>query len=103
MLSRSDNSNLIEGHMLRITENVESGKTVRLRLDGTINAESLPELEEICSQHRGNDGRVIVLDFAGVVFVTDEVAKKLMKLRSGRLRIINCSPFIETLLKTVQR
>ena len=92
-----------EMDMLRITENLENGKTVRLRLDGTLNALSLPELEEICSRHQTEDTKVILLDLAGVIFMTDEMAKKLVELRSDRLRIINCSPFIEMLLKTVER
>ena len=87
--------------MLRITESLEADQTVRLRLDGTVNAQSLPELEEICSIHLGNNGQVIVLDLAGVDFMTDEGAKKLVELRSDRFRIINCSPFIETLLEAV--
>jgi hypothetical protein len=88
--------------MLRITENLENAKTVRLRLDGTLNALSLPELEEVCSRHRSDDGKVTLLDLAGVVFMNDESAKKLVELRSDRLKIINCSPFIETLLQTVE-
>ena len=91
-----------EMDMLRIAENLENGKTVRLRLDGTLNPLSLPELEAVCSRHQ-SDGKIILLDLAGVVFMTDEIAKKLVKLRSDRLRIINSSPFIETLLKTVER
>jgi anti-anti-sigma regulatory factor len=89
--------------MLRITENLENGKTVRLRLDGTVSPVSLPELEEICSRHQGTDGRVILLDLAGVVFMNDEVARKFVALRNDRLRIINCSPFIEALLETVEK
>jgi anti-anti-sigma regulatory factor len=89
--------------MLRITENLENGKTVRLRLDGSVSAVSLPDLEEICSRHRGTDAKVILLDLAGVVFMNDEVARKFVELRNERLRIINCSPFIEALLKTVER
>jgi len=89
--------------MLRITENLENGKTVRLRLDGTVSAVSLPELEEICSRHQGTDARVILLDLAGVVFMNDEAARKFVELRNDRLRIINCSPFIEALLKTVEK
>jgi len=88
--------------MLRITENLESGKTVRLRLDGTISTASLPELEEICSRHQTANATVILLDLAGVVFMSDETARKLLELRDDRLRIINCSPFIETLLSTVE-
>lgn len=89
--------------MLRITENSENCKTVRLRLDGTLTAASYSELEALCTQYQGSDDKIIVLDMAGVVFMNDEVAKKCVKLQSDRLRIINCSPFIETLLKTVER
>ena len=88
--------------MLRITENLENGKTVRLRLDGTVSAVSLPELEEICSRHQGADAKIIFLDLGGVVFMSDEVARQFVALRNDLLRIINCSPFIETLLKTVE-
>jgi hypothetical protein len=35
--------------------------------------------------------------------MNNEVASKLAGLRSEQLRIINCSPFIETLLNTVER
>ena len=89
--------------MLRITENSENGKTVRLRIDGTLTEICYPELESICAQHQGREGTVLLLDMAGVVFMQDEVAKKLANLRGERLRIINCSPFIETLLETVTR
>ena len=88
--------------MLKITENIETDKTIRLRLDGTLNTVSLPELEEICSRHRSDNDKVTVLDLAGVVFMNDEIAKKLIELRSDRLRIINCSPYIELLFQTVE-
>lgn len=87
--------------MLRITESWENGKAVRLRLDGTLNAVSWPELEEICCRHRADNGKVILLDLAGVAFMNDEIAARLVELRSDRLRIVNCSPFIESLLQTV--
>ena len=89
--------------MLRITEDSENGKTVRLRIDGTLTEIGYPELESICARHQRSDGIVLLLDMAGVVFMQDEVAKKLANLRGERLRIINCSPFIETLLETVTR
>ena len=88
--------------MLRITENSENGHTVRLRLDGIINTISLPELQATCSRHRKGDDKIILLDLAGVTFMNDEAAQKLVSLRSDRLRIINCSPFIEALLATVE-
>ena len=89
--------------MLRITENSENGKTVRLRIDGTLTEIGYPELESICARHQRSDGIVLLLDMAGVVFMQDDVARKLASLRGDRLRIINCSPFIETLLETVTR
>jgi anti-anti-sigma regulatory factor len=88
--------------MLKITEHFENAKTVRLRLDGTLNAVALHEVEEICSRHQGENGKVTLLDLAGVVFMNDESAKRLVELRSDRLKIINCSPFIEMLLQTVE-
>jgi anti-anti-sigma regulatory factor len=89
--------------MLRITENTENGKTVRLRLDGIINSASYDELVAVCSRHQESAGKVILVDMAGVVFMNNEMASKLAGLRSDKLRIINCSPFIETLLNTVER
>ena len=88
--------------MLRITENDDNGKTVRLRLDGTVNSTSYAELEAACSHHQETAGKVILVDMAGVVFMNNEVASKLARLRTEQLRIINCSPFIETLLNTVE-
>jgi anti-anti-sigma regulatory factor len=89
--------------MLRITENSENEKTVRLRLDGTVTSTSYAELEATCSRHREAPSKIILVDMAGVVFMNNEVASKLAGLRSERLRIINCSPFIETLLATVEK
>jgi anti-anti-sigma regulatory factor len=87
--------------MLRITENYENGKTVRLRLDGTISPASFDELEQTCSRHQEeNEEKFILLDMSGVVFMTNDTASKMVRLRGERLRIINCSPFIETLLNT---
>lgn len=87
--------------MLRITENTEDGKTIRLRLDGTVDLTSYAELTAACSRHRQVPGTIILVDMAGVAFMNNEVATKVAGLRSEQLRIINCSPFIETLLNTV--
>lgn len=89
--------------MLRITESIENDKTIRLRLDGTITAESLAEIDQTCILHRQKDRRTIILDMAGVRFMNAESAQKLAQLRGKDLRIINCSPFIATLLDTAER
>ena len=87
--------------MLRITENLENGTAIRLRLDGTISVESYADLEQVFQRYNTSAGRTIILDMAGVDFISDEPARQLVKLRGERLRIINCSPFIVTLLETL--
>ena len=87
--------------MLRITKNSHSGKTVSFRLDGTLTAASCADLEALCSHYQESEGKLVQLDMAGVVFMNEEVAKRLVELRSDRLSIINCSPFIEMLLRMV--
>lgn len=87
--------------MLRITQSSPDDETVSLRLDGTLTATACGELEALCSEYQESDGKIIHLDMAGVVFMNEEVAKRLVELRSNRLSIINCSPFVEMLLSTV--
>jgi anti-anti-sigma regulatory factor len=88
--------------MLRITENSENSKTTRLRLDGTITAEVFWEIETACAAHTEELGRMILIDMAGVTYVSDEAARRLESLRGEQLRIINCSPFVETMLNLVR-
>ena len=72
-------------------------------MDGTLTAASYSELEAVCSNHRATSAVVtIFLDLGGIVFMNDEIAKKLASLRSEQLKIINCSPFIEALLETTE-
>ena len=87
--------------MLRITQSSPDEETVSLRLDGTLTTTGCDEVEALCLQYQESDGKLIYLDMAGVVFMNEEVAKRLMELRSNRLSIINCSPFVEMLLRTV--
>ncbi|MGH7795328.1 MAG: STAS domain-containing protein [Candidatus Binatia bacterium] len=88
--------------MLRITENLENGKTLRLRLDGTISLETFDELEKVCERHQQGNGYAVIVDMAGVIFMNDAAAKKLARLRCDSLRIINCSPFTAALLNVVE-
>jgi anti-anti-sigma regulatory factor len=89
--------------MLRITENLENGQVIRLRLDGTITTESYAELDKAFSRYNDGKRQMIILDMAGVSFMNDEAAEKLAKIKGENLRIINCSPFIAALLDTVER
>jgi anti-anti-sigma regulatory factor len=87
--------------MLRITEFQENDTAIRLRLDGTLSSDSFRDLENMVAQHQSASGRTVILDMSGVDFITDEPARQLGKLGSESLRIINCSPFILTLLETL--
>jgi anti-anti-sigma regulatory factor len=87
--------------MLRITEHLEDGTAVRLRLDGTISQEAFHEVAELCARHQTTD-RAVIVDMAGVNFMSHETARKLARMRTESLRIINCSPFIATLLDTAK-
>lgn len=89
--------------MLRITEHMENNRTVRLRLDGTISLQSFDDLKEACNRHLEETERMIILDMEGVDFMSDDAASRVALLQSESLRVINCSPFITTLLETVGR
>ena len=88
--------------MLRITQTINNGSVVKLRLDGTITLESFEEIDRACTQYRSEADRTLVLDMAGVTFMQIEPAQKLAQLKRDSLRIINCSPFIAALLETAK-
>ena len=88
--------------MLKITENLENGKTVRLKLDGTVSVDTFNELMHVLSIHRESRERIIILDMLGVDFMSEQPARQLAALHNDRLRIINCSPFIEMLLGNIR-
>ena len=85
--------------MLRITEQNVNETTKRIRLDGNIDSQSYAELEKIWSLHDRADSVNLILDMTGVVYMSDEVACRLTRLRGGSFDIVNCSPFIELLLR----
>jgi anti-anti-sigma regulatory factor len=88
--------------MLRITENFENGRTVRLRLDGTLSTVSYSDFAHILAAHEQAGGKIIIVDMAGVGFMDEESARKIALMQSEQVRIVNCSPFIETLLTTFE-
>ncbi|HWH77381.1 MAG TPA: hypothetical protein VNT76_08415, partial [Candidatus Binatus sp.] len=89
--------------MLRITEITEDQKTVRLRLDGVITDQALDDLLSACSTIRNGTGPTLILDMAGVDFMSNQAAQELIEMSNDNFRIINCSPFINTLLATVTK
>ena len=89
--------------MLKITESFETGNTVRLRLDGTLSNDAFGDLTDACTTHRDSVERTVILDMAGVEFMNDQAARGLIGMSNEKLRIINCSPFIATLLETIAK
>ena len=87
--------------MLRITETIENKSTVRLRLDGSITDQTFSDLMAVYANHRNGDEPTIILDMAGVEFMSNDVAQKLIAMRGDRVRFINCSPFIDILLGAI--
>ena len=88
--------------MLRITETIENGSLVKLRLDGSITLDSFAEIDRTCAQCQSVAKRTVILDMGGVTFMQTEPAQKLAQLKRDSLRIINCSPFIAALLETAE-
>src|SRR5687768_9178598 len=88
--------------MLRITEYLENDKAIRLRLDGTLSSESFDGVAQLCARHQSHAGQTVIVDMAGVNFMHDAAARKLARLRTESVRVINCSPFIAALLDTAK-
>lgn len=87
--------------MLRITEIVEDDKTIQLRLDGKLVEAWVSDLEERCLHYRDEKNKTIVLDLSGVTFIDNQGIKMLEKIKDGRIKIVNCSLFIEALLQNL--
>jgi anti-anti-sigma regulatory factor len=84
--------------MLRITKTFEDQNSVDLRLDGRVAEATVGELEQAVAEHRNGQHKAIVLDFGGVVFISDAGIEILRKVKDKRVTIRNCSLFVKTLL-----
>jgi len=84
--------------MLRITEISVDEKTVTLRLDGSVVNTAVSELERLCLHYGNNENKNVVLDFSGVTFMNNEAVEMLKRIKGQRIKIVNPSLFIETLL-----
>jgi hypothetical protein len=84
--------------MLRITEKIEGEKTKVLYLEGKICRGYIKELQIEIDKGIGT-GKKIILDFGKVLFLDDEAARMIRKLKDTRLSLRNCSLYIRTALK----
>lgn len=83
---------------LRITriEDTDAG-LVTLRVDGRVVAEAVGVLEHECWRSLEEVPRVRV-DFSGVTFIDGRGVDMLKRIDGQRLRVVNCSVFVEHLL-----
>jgi anti-anti-sigma regulatory factor len=84
--------------MLKITETLKDKKTVTLRLDGKVIDGWVWDLKKQCLRYRDKENKAVILDFVGVAFIDNEGVRMLEDIKDSRVKIINCSLFIETLL-----
>ena len=84
--------------MFRTTEISEDEKTVTLRLDGKLVHAWVPNLEMLCLHYKDEKNKTVVLDFSGVTFIDNEGVKMLENIKDEKIKIINCSLFIQKLL-----
>lgn len=83
---------------LRITraEDTDPG-LITLRVEGRVVAEAVGVLERECWRSLGEVPKVRV-DFSGVTFIDGRGVDMLKRINGQRLRVVNCSVFVEHLL-----
>ena len=86
--------------MLKISEPL-TNHAVTLKLEGRLIGPWVAELKNACEQHLAAK-QSINLDFADVTFADGTGLALLLRLRARGVTLLNCSPFLEEELRTVQ-
>lgn len=85
--------------MLRITRAEDrEASVIRVRAEGRVVSDWVEVLERECQMSLEQAQRVEI-DLAGVTFIDGRGVAMLRRLRTGRVGIVNCSPFLDDLLK----
>ena len=84
--------------MVKATKTEENAQYVRYRVEGVIDNYSSLCIEEILNEHINENARKVLLDFSEVSFISDNFLKKIKEIRSEKLVIVNCSPFLRELI-----
>jgi anti-anti-sigma regulatory factor len=71
-------------------ETASDGQTATLRLHGSIQSESLDELQAQVRKHRPR----LVLDLDEVTLVDTAVVRFLVACEAGGVELLNCAPYI---------
>ena len=84
--------------MFKITKTEEDDNTINLRMDGKLVEEWLSEFEKLYLKIKNEEYKRIIIDLSGVSFIDENGIDFIEKIKDERIDIINCSPFIESLL-----
>jgi anti-anti-sigma regulatory factor len=83
---------------LRITRIEDTGPdAITLRVEGRVVAEAVSVLERECWRSLEEAPKVRV-DFSGVTFIDGRGVDMLKRISAERLRVVNCSVFVDHLL-----
>lgn len=84
--------------MLRVTRTTRPPNEVSLLLEGQIVAEWVGLLEHECHELLGSDQRLLV-DLSGVSYLDRRAARLLRDLAERSVKLINCPPLVEALIR----
>jgi hypothetical protein len=87
--------------MLRISQPVNSGRDLTVKLEGRIVGPWVNELQLACLAFL-NVGRVLNLDLSQVTYADLEGSKLLVSLKSHGVKLKACSPFISEQLRAIE-
>jgi anti-anti-sigma regulatory factor len=89
---------LLEDSMLRLTRTSKPPHEVILLLEGQIVAQWVRLLEDECRELLRADQQIL-LDLSGVTYLDRRAARLLRELSDRSVRLINCPPLVDELVR----
>ena len=84
--------------MVRISESGSSNGIRTVKLEGRVEGPCVTEVQTYC-QRILSQGRTLTIDMAEVSFLDSRAVGLFRELMSQQVRLLNCSPFLNELLK----
>jgi len=84
--------------MLQITYTSEGSSDITLKLEGRVVSDWVPLVREECLRIL-KEKKSVRLDCSDVTFVDDRGVEMLKAMAGEGVKLVNCSPFIECLLR----
>ncbi len=79
--------------MLKITETGRNDCSVTLKLEGRVSEEWVSVIRAACDEVLAS-GCLLALDMSDVTFVERHAVPFFLEIGSGRVTLVNCSPFL---------